>query len=322
MDHIEWANRYLCKQWINTDDTLHAIIDAIQNNKPLSYTRYGDGDLILLKEYFNLIHGNPYYINLCNANHHIPNIEGFFYLSNNLEQYASMRHNEMITEHFERRWGIFDKDLQNHITLTIGQSLLFALQNSSHNGIWSIKDQVLCSGIDEFYLYRHTYVPHIELFAECGVNFSSLCDGYITKKSEMLANPYEFKKILNGKPIHIFTSNEYELTHITKLNELLETNITYTNLTPIKGDYKSFSFMHHDFLHEECKNIKSQIILYGLGYGAKHIPSLLSTKYGKTVIDVGAMLDGWAGKITRPYIQESNFMVPSHVNTQSPTWIA
>lgn len=321
MDYIEWANSYLCKQWINTDGTLNDIVDAIQNNKPLSYTRYGDGDLILLKEFFNLIHNDSYYINLCNANNHIPPIKEFFYLSNNLEQYANMRHKEMLIEHFERRWGIFDKDLQYHVILTIGNSLLFALQNSSHNGIWDIKDHVLCCEISDFYLYRHTYVPHVELFAACGVNFSKLCDGYVTKKSEILVNPYEFKKLINGKSIHIFTSNEHELTHITKLHELLETNVTYTNITPIKGDYKSFSFMHHDFLNEECKNIKSQIVLYGLGYGAKYIPSLLSTKYGKTVIDVGALLDGWAGKLTRPYIQELN-IIPSYVNVQKPTWIA
>jgi hypothetical protein len=174
-------------------------------------------------------------------------------------------------------------------------------------------------GPHDFYQWRHSYVPHIELFAECGVNFKNITSASVHRE-EMIADPFKFKKILNGKPIHIFTSNEHELHNVTKLHEILETEITYTNLTPIRGDWQTFSFANHQFLHDKCKDIKEHVILYGLGYGAKHIPSYLSTNYGKCVIDMGAVLDGWAGKITRPYMKENNYVIPN-LNDAKESWI-
>jgi hypothetical protein len=78
--------------------------------------------------------------------------------------------------------------------------------------------------------------------------------------------------------------------------------------------------MAHDLLNDRCKNIKEHVILYGLGYGAKYIPSYLSTNYGKCVIDMGAVLDGWAGKITRPYMKENTYMIPN-LNDAKESWI-
>ena len=320
MDYKEWARRYLCKKWLSTDETVAAILTAIENNEPLSYTRFGDGDLILLKDYFNKINNDPYYIDLCNAdNHIISTVDNSEH--NKLRHHARQFHSEMQKEHFENRWGVYDNETQLNIIEKIGKDHLFALQNSTHIGIWDIETDVLAGTIHDFYIWLHTYVPHIELFANSGVNFKTLCDGSILRNTSCFSNPYEFRDIIKGKPIHIFTSNEYELRHVSNLHEILNTKITYTNITPVKGDYTTFSFMHYDFLYKECESIDAQIVLYGLGYGAKHIPSYLSNNYGKTVIDMGAILDGWAGKITRPYMENIDIM-PNHITPTNVSWIA
>lgn len=306
MNHIEWANRYLCKQWINTDDMLYTIVDAIQNDKPLSYTRYGDGELILLKEYFSLIKENPEHITLCNADLLIDSVAYIEEPYNVLNFYSNKYHKSLISDFYANRWSVNKLSDKIKIIKTIGEDLLFSLQYSSHIGIYDQADMVINTTIDDFYLYKHSYVPHIQLFVDCGVDFKKLTD-VNTYRNEILANPYEFKKILNGKPIHIFTSNEEDLKNITKLHEILETSITYTNLTPVNSDWTTHSFAHLNFLKDKCKTINEQVILFGLGAGAKQIPAYLSTLYGKTVIDFGSVLDAWAGKNTRPYMENLNY---------------
>jgi len=314
----QWANRYMCKWSISETDAMNDIIDSIQNDKPLSYTRFCDGELILLKEYFNRIKNDPYYINLCNANHHIPHVSEYNSFSNNIEIHAQRFHDKnMYDNYMFNRWGIYDDITQKNIIRTIGESLIKGLQTSTHIGIW----QPELKHIGDYYIFAHAHTPHVELFAAAGTNFSRLTSAYIHLE-ESLANPYKFKEILNGKPIHIFTSNENELKNVTKLHEILETEISYTNITPVKRDWKTHSFAFHDFLNERSKEIKEQIVLYGLGYGAKHLPGYLSTKYGKTVIDVGANLDAWAGKITRPHMKEKSYMLtaPKENLTESFPW--
>lgn len=306
MNYIEWANRYLCKHWITTDDMLTIIVDAIKNDKPLSYTRYGDGELVLLKEYFNLIKENPEHITLCDADLLIDPVSWIEEPYNVLSFYAKRHHNLTISDFYNNRWSTTSTSDAIKIIKTVGEDLLFSLQQSSHVGIYDQTGMVLNATIDDFYLYKHSYVPHIQLFANCGVDFKKITD-VNTYRNEVLSNPYKFKKILNGKPIHIFTSNEEELKYTTKLHEILETSITYTNLTPVKGDWNTHSFAHINFLKDKCKLITEQIILFGLGAGAKQIPSHLATEYGKTVIDVGSTLDAWAGKKTRPYMEIINW---------------
>lgn len=314
MNHIEWTNRYLCKQWVNTDDMLNTIIDAIKNDKPLSYTRYGDGELVLLKEYFNLIKEKPDHITLCDADLLIDPVSWIDEPYNVLSFYSKKLHRNTVYDNYMiNRWGLTDSAKFKAIIKTIGENLLCGLQQSSHIGIYDQTSMVLNSTIDDFYLYKHSYVPHIQLFVDCGVDFKKLTDVNVNR-NKILENPFEFKKILNGKPIHIFTSNEEELKNITKLHEILETSITYTNISPTKRDWTTHSFAHHDYIKEKSKDIKEHIVLYGLGYGAKHIPGYLHNTYGKAVIDIGSVLDVWAGRLTRPHFKDKSYALPSDAN--------
>lgn len=306
----QWASKYMCKWELSEEDTLNDIIYAIQNNTPISYTRYGDGEILMLKEYFRKIHNNSYYINLCNANRYIPHVKEFHSKADNIEDYARRYHyNNMYDNFMYNRWDVRDDATQTGIIKTLGESLIYGLQNSSHIGIW----QPELDHIGDYFLRNHAYTPHIELFKACGVNFKKLTGSYF-HLNEPIANPFEFKKILNGKPIHIFTSNEEELKNVVKLHNILETSITYTNLKPIKRKWETHSFAQHKYIKEKSKEIKEHVILYGLGYGAKHVPGYLHNTYGKAVIDIGAVLDGWSAKITRPHFKTKSYILPNGVD--------
>ena len=53
-------------------------------------------------------------------------------------------------------------------------------------------------------------------------------------------------------------------------------------------------------LHTALRAKESDVVLVGCGIQKDYV-SYLRYDYGKVAIDVGAMLDAWAGKITRPW---------------------
>jgi hypothetical protein len=298
MTYKEWANRYLCKWWISTNDAYNDIIDAIKNDKPLSFTRFGDGELFLVKEYFRRIKNNSEHITMCNADLLVDKIPWLNYPDNTLNFYTNRHHQNLCYDFYTKTCNLSEGYDVNPIVDRIGNDIILALQGSSHIGISNIEDMVFNASIDDFYLYKHSYMPHIQLFVDCGVDFKKITDVNVYRNSTFL-NPFLFKDVLNGKSVHIITSNENELKNIIKLNEILNTKISYTNLTPVHGDLSTYSFMNHEYLYDKCSEITEPIVLFGLGAGAKHIPSYLMKSFNKTVIDLGSVLDLWAGKKNR-----------------------
>ena len=174
LEHTKrWAEKYMCKQELSAEDTLNDIIYAIQNDTPISYTRFGDGEITMLKEYFYKIHNNPYYINLCDANRYIPHVKEYGDKADNIEDYAiRYQRDAMYRNYMSNRWAVNDIVTFKKIIKTIGESLISGLQNSSHIGIW----QQTYSHIGDYFLYEHAKTPHVQLFKACGVDFKKLTD--------------------------------------------------------------------------------------------------------------------------------------------------
>ena len=59
-------------------------------------------------------------------------------------------------------------------------------------------------------------------------------------------------------------------------------------------------------VEDNLHKIKEKIILIGSGGVGKTIGKTLKEKYGKIVIDVGSLLDAWAGVYTRPWFGKLN----------------
>lgn len=116
--------------------------------------------------------------------------------------------------------------------------------------------------------------------------------------SDDFGNVNNLKKILNGRPIHII-GHYVDYLQENKLHELLECPISYT-VSP------EMYYKNRKSVEGNLPNIKEQIILIGSGGVGKTVGKILKEKYGKIVIDVGSLLDAWAGVYTRPWFGKLN----------------
>lgn len=110
-----------------------------------------------------------------------------------------------------------------------------------------------------------------------------------------LGSPKGFKKIIKKEPICIITPIVNELRK-NNLEKHLDTKISYIKV-PWGGDLKN-----RDHIFKELDKIEERIVIISNGLYGKDFPYYLSKK-GKVCIDMGATLDGWAGKITRPWFK-------------------
>jgi len=113
-----------------------------------------------------------------------------------------------------------------------------------------------------------------------------------------LGSPKGFKKIIGNKPICIVTPIVDELKK-NNLEKHLGVEISYVKV-PWGGDLKN---RNHYF--KALDKISENIVIISNSLYGKDFPHYLSAK-GKICIDMGATIDGWAGKITRPWFKEGN----------------
>lgn len=111
-----------------------------------------------------------------------------------------------------------------------------------------------------------------------------------------LGSPKGFRKIIENEPICIITPIVNELRK-NNLEKHLGTKISYVKV-PMGGDLKN-----RKEYFKELDKIKENIVLVSNSLYGKDFPHYLSAK-GKICIDMGATIDGWAGKITRPWFKE------------------
>lgn len=286
----------LANHWLSYNDAKEKIKANLKNNIPFSYTRFGDGELHYLKEYFKLAENDLSFIELRSVGAALPSII----------MAATNYHEGVMDLFYERRNLGRDKmEQRNAISLETGKALINALRNSDMIGVWSIND---IDNPDNNTIASQTYVPQTDLLAKCGVDFKSLVSVKLNR-DPIFANPYEFKELLDGRPIHIMTRNAYELEHVTKIHEILDCKVTYTDIPHNPGSPEGFSLHHKENVIKTLHSIKEDIVIYAMGLGAKDIPSILSKEYGKMVLDLGAVTDAWVGKITRPYMKDESYML-------------
>jgi len=282
--------------WLSYEDAKEKIKANLKNNIPFSYARFGDGELHYLKEYFKLAENDLSFIELRSLGTALPHmsIEAINY------------HEEMMDIFYERRNLGHDKiEERNTISLAVGKGIMNALRNSDMIGVFSIND---IDNPDNNTLTTHSYVPQTDLLAKCGVDFKSLVSVKLNR-DPIFANPYEFKELLDRRPIHIMTGHAYELENVTKIHKILNCDITYTDIPLNPGSPKGFSLYHKENIIKTLHSIEEDIVIYALGGFCKDIPSILSKEYGKMVLDLGAVTDAWAGKITRPYMKDESYML-------------
>lgn len=105
-----------------------------------------------------------------------------------------------------------------------------------------------------------------------------------------------FRNLLRGTPVNLISPHE-ELFKKNRLEDLLQAPITYTRLDRVAG-----KFQDRPQVLERISNIQEPVVLFGYGSYGKDFGVFLREQ-GKVVLDVGRLLDAWAGIgriLTRP----------------------
>jgi UDP-N-acetyl-D-mannosaminuronic acid transferase (WecB/TagA/CpsF family) len=105
-----------------------------------------------------------------------------------------------------------------------------------------------------------------------------------------------FKEILQGKSLNIISPNT-KLLEEKNLNKLLDSEVTFTYHP------NSINLRNRDEFIESFKDIKSDVVLVGCGLQKDYV-SYLRYNHNKIAIDVGAMLDAWAGIYSREWFKK------------------
>ncbi len=138
-------------------------------------------------------------------------------------------------------------------------------------------------------IYSDRWILPIEFLED---NKPKVCNHQVTR-GNILGDVNEFKKIINGKNIHIVSSRTAELKR-NNIAERLGVNVSYTHV-----NFRS-SIKNRQYIFDSLDKITEDIVLVGIGMKGKDIPTYLRDK-GKICLDWGATLDAWAGIVSRPW---------------------
>lgn len=139
--------------------------------------------------------------------------------------------------------------------------------------VWSIKSEFLDSN---------------------GIDTSKLIVAdHMLPRSKEFGKIENFKEILQSRSLNIISPNTEKLKN-KNLGRLLDAEVTFTHQP------NSINLRNRNEFIEGFKNIKSDVVLVGCGLQKDYVV-YLRHNYGKIAIDVGALLDAWAGIISRPW---------------------
>ena len=151
---------------------------------------------------------------------------------------------------------------------------------------------------------EHTWSIDSEILTSNDIEIPKIITDHMLPRSEEFGKPENFRDILQGKSLHIISPNT-EILKSKELGELLDSEVTYTQHP------KNINFRNRNEFIDGFRNINSDVVLVGCGLQKDYVV-YLRHNHGKIAIDVGAMLDAWAGIISRPWFSkngEQNYLV-------------
>lgn len=118
---------------------------------------------------------------------------------------------------------------------------------------------------------------------------------HMLPRSQEFGKTENFRDILQGKSLNIISTNTEKLK-TKNLSKLFDADVTFTHHP------NTINFRNRNEFIDSFKHIKSDVVLVGCGLQKDYVV-YLRHNYGKVAIDVGAMLDAWAGLETRPWFR-------------------
>lgn len=196
-------------------------------------------------------------------------------------------------EHQKRgcdEWGYKYPSEVNEFYEDSSAIILNALRNSDIIGIMD-KDNDIAKRIT----YKESIWSITTEFLESnGIDTNNLIiTDHQLPRMEEFGKPENFKEILQGKSLNIISPNT-EILKDKNLSKLFDAEVTFTH-----HPY-NINLRNRDEFIDGFKNIKSDVVLVGCGIQKDYV-SYLRYNHNKVAIDVGALLDAWAGIISRPW---------------------
>ena len=252
-----------------------AIQSSIANNTPLSYVRMGDGEIQIIKKILHCKTADELNIR-AHALKHI-----------------ALRYNEVYTE-------------DNPLMLKWRQAIIDTFKSSDYCGIFTTQEieEMMALGWlkearKEATLGR--YVPNRDVFDYYGIDVDKLkiCS-VMFNKGEQLGIIENFKQLVGDRRITIITNQTENLKKNSKFQINLGNQVDFITVKHEHGNPKSKALNQKDWVRSHFKDIKNHVILFGMGGAAKDLCNELKNDWGKCVLDMGSVLDAWAGIISRP----------------------
>ncbi len=252
-----------------------AIQNSVANSTPLSYIRMGDGEIQLIKK---IMH--------CKS-------PGELSIRAHALKHIMLRYNEVYTE-------------DNPVMLKWRQAIIDSLKSSDYCGMFTTQEvtEIMALGWlrdanKEATLGR--YVPNRELFDyyDIDVNKLKICS-VMFNKSEQLGVIENFKQLIGDRRITIITNQTENLKSNHKFKTYLGNQVDFITVKHEHGNPNSKALNQKDWVRSHFKDIQNHVVLFGMGGAAKDLCNELKNDWGKCAIDMGSVLDAWAGIISRP----------------------
>jgi len=249
---------------INKQDTIKIISEVIRNPRPFLLCRFGDGEKWIMCE--ELLPHRVSAMGRCGL--HFQTVEEYKIINDSLkgDLFNCLESADII--------GILDPTADN------------GFQMKYNKEVWSLP----------MGLVRRLR----------GNKENIVCDHLIFRSKE-LGNPYNLGLLLEGIPINIVTSNAPKLKQ-HQIGTILGCPVTYTELeyTNAFGNVSSKPHQKNELYYkkeeviERLGNIKEKVVLFGTSAIGKYVGHILKSK-GKVALDVGSILDAWAGNPSRTW---------------------
>jgi hypothetical protein len=258
---------------ITNDELFKAIQLAVKDKTPLSYVRLGDGEVQLLKL---PIH--------CQS----PSDEEIHTLS---LTYIFRRHNETYTKDAYETSLFLQK---------FKKIILDSIKGSDYLGMFTYQEIINLREMGETSV-DNNYVASKVVFDYYNIDTTKLkiCSP-VFNRYPALGYIDNFKELIGNERITIMTDMTDELKENKKFKDTFGDSVDFISVKHNHATDTDKSFYQREYLRSQFKNIKTHVVLYGLGGGAKDLCNELKNDWGKCVIDMGSVLDAWAGHISRP----------------------
>jgi len=282
----------ILKQNVTDTQLISAIKRAVNELKPLSIVRCGDGEMHFLKTYTDFddrdmkVHHHAMCLNLhrdrvwrCNVHSPIDTVGP-----------KPLACDCYLKDPMYKRWISHARQIVSD-----------AIRNADYIGLE-------VPGLNPRY-----YTIDSAVLQKYNINHNNLkVISSLFPRERAFGSIDSFRDLIQGNDIHIVTANVDRFRQ-SNINEKLGVNVTYTDISGMP----SYKTNIRELVKSSVGKTSEKIILFGGGYGIKDLIPWSSKEHGKIAIDVGSVLDAWSGYKSRIMYEKPEFQHLIWTETQS-----